>query len=507
MSVQSFYNLANLVAVQAEKERDRIAVATLDETVTYARLQVLVTNCALHMKRHGIDRSSCIALDIEHPLIAVSLILACSLVGCSWLYATQSAQDQTSIRITHALHDGVRRYKGGGEIVAVTPNWSVPPPGSSSRRRQAFEGYATPDDTWMIAQSSGTTGIPKFMAFSEALNWKRTTDMLARLVPPNAVMVSLFPPLSPPGIGWMLRVLAAGGTTIFGYFRDFSHRIGVDCVFGSPSQLIGLIDGMPPPKVRIATAICAGAATSKPFFTRMLQYFDTVRYVYASSEAAIVSMDVVTDAGAPGGGAPGGEALGGEALGNHVSVGAPLPGVSLQIVDADGVCQPVGGEGIVRIGTERLVPGYIGDPQAMADMFRDGWFYPGDLGFLAASGKLYVTGRANDQLNIGGVKINPELVDEVLRALPNLKDGACFTAPTADGVARLAVALVLVDKQDLPAAAQAVFAAIRARLGAGRTPGIFYFVNSIPRNPNGKLTRHLLVEAVRDQPVIHIARS
>ena len=67
-------------------------------------------------------------------------------------------------------------------------------------------------------------------------------------------------------------------------------------------------------------------------------------------------------------------------------------------------------------------------------MFRDGWFYPGDYGYVADDGLLVITGRQETRLNLGGDKVNPETVENVLAAFPGVSDAAVLTIPNALGI-------------------------------------------------------------------------
>src|SRR5262249_7763794 len=86
------------------------------------------------------------------------------------------------------------------------------------------------------------------------------------------------------------------------------------------------------------------------------------------------------------------------------AVGFVTPGVTIQIVDQSGTILPPGQEGRVRIKSEYAVDGYFGNPEESSKVFRDGWFYPGDIGSLNSDGLLAVAGREQAVLNLGGDK-------------------------------------------------------------------------------------------------------
>src|SRR6266700_2932591 len=95
---------------------------------------------------------------------------------------------------------------------------------------------------------------------------------------------------------------------------------------------------------------------------------------------------------------------------------------------------PSGKEGIVRVKTAQVADGYYGDPATSASVFRDGWFYPGDFGYVTEDRLLVVTGRQETRMNIGGEKIHPEILEEALRGFPGVSDAAVVPIANVFGV-------------------------------------------------------------------------
>ena len=97
------------------------------------------------------------------------------------------------------------------------------------------------------------------------------------------------------------------------------------------------------------------------------------------------------------------------------AVGFVAPWAEVQAVDEAGRVLPAGSDGVLRIradcqGRPFLEKGGSGD-----DNFRDGWFYPGDVGRVGADGMLSVLGRVSDIINAGGTKMAPELIEDAVR--------------------------------------------------------------------------------------------
>jgi acyl-coenzyme A synthetase/AMP-(fatty) acid ligase len=169
------------------------------------------------------------------------------------------------------------------------------------------------------------------------------------------------------------------------------------------------------------------------------------------------------------------------------AAGYPVPGVRIEVVDAQGAPLPTGQQGEVRITTDRTSAGYIGDPEATAAAFRDGGFYPGDVGRLLPDGLLVIEGRADDRMNLGGRKFLPNLMEEVALACPGVVDAAAFAVPDEHGIDFCWLAVVQGEDFLRDRLAELIQAQ-----GDTLPPVRFAFTESIPRNASGKVERERL---------------
>lgn len=179
------------------------------------------------------------------------------------------------------------------------------------------------------------------------------------------------------------------------------------------------------------------------------------------------------------------------------SAGYVLPWVEVQTVDTADQPVPSGTEGIVRIKSSEQ--SYYIDPTPETEaMFRDGWFYPGDVAILHEDGLLAITGRVGEVINRGGVIVSPDMVEEVLRTIPGIEDVAVFGAPDHQGVEEIWAAVVSSQWVD----AQATKEVARVRL-PDRTPDHIVQVDTIPRTETGKIRR----QDLRAELLTRFARS
>src|SRR5207302_1621428 len=119
------------------------------------------------------------------------------------------------------------------------------------------------------------------------------------------------------------------------------------------------------------------------------------------------------------------------------AVGYVVPGVDVDILDRDGRLLPAGSAGDVASRSPHNASGYLGDPETSAQIFRNGAFHSGDLGYVTPDGILVITGRLKTTLSLGGDSVAPEVVEEALCAFPGIAEAAAFTLDSQLGIPEL----------------------------------------------------------------------
>lgn len=172
------------------------------------------------------------------------------------------------------------------------------------------------------------------------------------------------------------------------------------------------------------------------------------------------------------------------------TVGRLLPGVELEIVDAQGAPVPPGEVGHVRLRTAGQIAGYHGDQEATRRAFIDGgWFVPGDLGRLTPDGQLVHCGRADDLIIMNGINIHPAEIEHAMAAHPAVRDVVVLAATSR---IRQQVPVCAVALHENASATQAQLQEhARERLGP-RAPYAVFVLDRIPRNELGKPVRDAL---------------
>ena len=167
------------------------------------------------------------------------------------------------------------------------------------------------------------------------------------------------------------------------------------------------------------------------------------------------------------------------------SLGRPLDGVRVQVLDDRGVAVPAGTEGELAIASPFAITSYFGNEAASSETFRDGVYLPGDLGTLDAAGHVRLTGRKKLLINRGGFKVNPYEVEDVIKSHPRVADAAVFgvVSPQGDDV----VCCVVVP--DGACTTDDILGHCRERLADFKIPARIEFRDSLPKSSTGKVLR------------------
>jgi malonyl-CoA/methylmalonyl-CoA synthetase len=180
------------------------------------------------------------------------------------------------------------------------------------------------------------------------------------------------------------------------------------------------------------------------------------------------------------------------------SVGLPLPGVEVRVLDEQGAPLPQGEIGVVAVRGPNVCLGYWQMPDKTAAEFgSNGFFITGDLGLLDPEGYLYLVGRAKDLIISGGLNVYPKEIEDVLDALSPVAESAVFALPHPDLGESVAAALVLKSSPaplEVNQVQEQIIAAARQQLAGFKIPRRIFIVDELPRNAMGKVQKAVLRE-------------
>jgi acyl-CoA synthetase (AMP-forming)/AMP-acid ligase II len=170
--------------------------------------------------------------------------------------------------------------------------------------------------------------------------------------------------------------------------------------------------------------------------------------------------------------------------------GRPIDGVELRIVDASGSVVPQGTVGEIALRTPGMVTGYFDNEEQTAARFREGWFYPGDVGLVRSDGQLVVQGRKDEMIIMNGLNIFPKEIESVLESHPDVRIAAALALPSRNHGDVPVAAVELVPNSELSGPDIQRWA--QPQLGL-RSPKRIVIVDRLPRNSQGKVAKRELL--------------
>lgn len=224
-------------------------------------------------------------------------------------------------------------------------------------------------------------------------------------------------------------------------------------------------------------AAVSGSALPATLATAFMDAFGDVLYnLYGSTEASWVTIATPADLRA-----------------RPDTAGTPPPGTKVAILDESGKPLPPGTTGRIFAANELPFTGYTtGDTKETLD----GLMSLGDVGHLDEQGRLFVEGRDDDMIVSGGENVFPSAVEEVLDAMPQIREVAVIGVPDEKFGQRTAAYIALHDGQSLDA--DTVRAHVRDRLARFAVPRDVHFLDELPRNATGKIVRRDLPAGAGD---------
>jgi acyl-CoA synthetase (AMP-forming)/AMP-acid ligase II len=176
------------------------------------------------------------------------------------------------------------------------------------------------------------------------------------------------------------------------------------------------------------------------------------------------------------------------------SIGRPLSDVAVKIVDDQGNVLPANRVGEIYAQGPRIMKSYWGDEQMSTRVITaDGWLRTGDKGWMDEDGYIYLAGRSDDMIIRGGENISPEEVEDILHSHPKIEEAAVVGVPNPEW-GQEPRAIVVVKKGE-NIGAEEIMEYCRSRLAGFKRPRSVVFVDSLPRNPMGKVLKKQLRES------------
>jgi long-chain acyl-CoA synthetase len=333
---------------------------------------------------------------------------------------------------------------------------------------------ARPDEIGVICYTSGTTGEPRGVMIRNG-SLVRNAEMFAHIFQsgPDSATAVACPLFHNTGYndGLAHMLLANGRVDVPRRFDPpavaralaegrYSFMIGVPTIY---SRMLPLLEAMPPPSPSAPWFAYGGASMPGALAARLTRAVDGARFVnvYGMSEATSVTHYLPWRPG----------------VRDLTAIGVAVPGVRDRIT----------GGGELQVDTPTAMVGYWNDAAATRDKFEGPWLRTGDLARLDADGLLRIVGRVDELINRGGEKIPPVEVESAIAAHPDVVEASVVGLPDRDLGEIVGAAVVVRAGSVLDAEQLARFLA--ERIAGYKSPRRLRFLQSLPRNPNGKVLR------------------
>jgi len=172
------------------------------------------------------------------------------------------------------------------------------------------------------------------------------------------------------------------------------------------------------------------------------------------------------------------------------SIGRPSPNVTMAVHDDRGNDLSDGQEGEIVVCGGMVMQQYWQQPELTCEVLHDGWLRTGDRGYRDAGGYYYLTGRQSDLVHVGGRKVSPEEVEQVLNGHPAVVESACVGIPDPQGLVGECLKACIVLSEEVRD--EQLIEWLRQRVEEYKIPRIWQRVETIAKTASGKIQRHLM---------------
>lgn len=486
-------NVSQILFNQAERKPDSTAIYYKGKGLSFGDFGSRVMLAAAGLMEAGVVANETVAISLEDPLSHWTATLALAHIGATVISITRSmaeAQREDFMRKTQCS-----KILVGDDDLAAAENGK-----SSILQRSLIEQYrdqrwiphvcVAADHPWIYVRGSGSTGRPKIMPINHHVQHKRAMLGLKWLPYHNDdILLSLVSMHFYAAKQRCLEALAKGTAIFLDTPGRFDHHNevatgDVTAIYGTVFHIERLLASLP--KItdlyygRLRALIIGGSVVSMRLREQIRERLTPNLYVvWGSNESHTATITRLKDV-----------------YKTEGSVGHPFPDVKVEIVDEKGLAVPAGVNGLVRISSAASISQYLGDQEATHKVFRDSYFFPGDIGHFTPDVQLVHCGRADDMMIVSGVNVYPAEVEDCLREVPNVKDA--HVLPLRHTLTQdLPVALVVATSSD-QLDAESLLKYVRSKIDHHSLYAII-IVNEIPRNEQGKIEHDAVSEIIRSK--------
>ncbi len=491
-------NLGSILLAAAAERPDHTAIRLGDRAISYAELDRAARGVANALRLRGLEPGQTVALMVPNvPEFTIAyygiLYAGCAVVPLNVLLSapevTYHVQDSDAqLLVAHPLFQDPASQGAQGAGIPVA--WTEGGGPDDLAGMMDVEPIETPhptsaDDTAVILYTSGTTGKPKGAELSHSNLFVNCAVVVPKLLPLDRddVALATLPLFHSFGQTCIQNAtIACQGTfTLLPRFSpdeamEIIERDKVTLFAGVPTMYFAILHHEGEARDLSSLKYCMAGGAPMP--VEVMKAFEEKFPVqilegYGLSETSpVASFNSLDKPRTPG------------------SIGYPVWGVEMAILDDKDQPLPDGERGEICIRGHNIMKGYLKRPDATAETMRSGWFHSGDIGIRDPGGSYRIVDRVKDMIIRGGFNVYPREVEEVLYAHPAVVEAAVIGVPHESHGEEVKAVVALGKDQEV--SADDLIAWSKERLAAYKYPRVVEFIETLPKGPTGKILKREL---------------
>jgi long-chain acyl-CoA synthetase len=491
-------NLGSILPASAAARPEKTAIRLGERSLSYAELDRAARGVATSLGARGLEPGTTVALMIPNvPEFSIAyygvLYAGCTVVPLNALLAAPEVTyhiEDSEARLLIAHPQFRAPAEEGARAAGVPVVWAEgegPNDLAALCAADPMEALhpTSAEDTAVILYTSGTTGKPKGAELTHANLLINCSNVVPKLAPfgEDDVALATLPLFHSFGQTVIQNAMIALGAT-FTLLPRFTPEEAMEIIArdrvtlfaGVPTMYFAILHhaGTPHDLSSLKWCLAGGA----PMPVEVMKEFESKFAVeilegYGLSETSpVASFNMRGRPRKPG------------------SIGYPVWGVEMAILDDKDQPLPDGERGEICIRGHNIMKGYLKRPDATAEAMRAGWFHSGDIGIRDAEGSYWIVDRVKDMIIRGGFNVYPREVEEVLYGHPAVVEAAVIGIPHESHGEEVKAVVAL--GKEARASTDDLLAFAKERLAAYKYPRIIEIVDELPKGPTGKILKREL---------------
>jgi long-chain acyl-CoA synthetase len=495
-------NLASILTESAARDPDRVAVKLDDAELSYRLLEGATAHMAGLLAEKGVgpgDRVGIMLPNVPYfpvcyygALRAGAVVVPMNVLLKRREVAFYLRDSEAKLLLAwHGFAEDAQAgaQETGAECVLVVPGEFEKLLGATPPRTEVTE--TDDSDTAVILYTSGTTGTPKGAELTHA-NLERNCEIARGLfgLGAEAITLGALPLFHSFGQTCALNATIVGGGTLTLIPRfdpakalEIIERDRVTVFEGVPTMYNAMLHCPDASRYDTSTLeVCASGGAAMP--VEVMHGFEEkfgckVLEGYGLSETSpVASFNHPDRERKPG------------------SIGTPVAGVEMKVVDDEGLDLPTGEVGEIVIRGHNLMKGYWNRPDATAEAIRDGWFHSGDMAKVDEDGYFFIVDRKKDMIIRGGYNVYPREIEEVLYEHPAVREAAVVGVPHDELGEEIGAAVALKDGAEVTT--DELRQHVKGQVAAYKYPRLVWLVDDLPKGPTGKVLKREIERPTAD---------